>query len=475
MPKMTDIGALASLFETHRLLNHAPVLAWGVVANGALSSCGGSGADEHTVFRIASMTKSFTAASVLALRDDGVFALDDPIVRHAPELAGVKPPTADSPPITIRHLLTMSSGLATDDPWADRHMDITDAELDELIAQGATFAKAPGVAMEYSNLGYGLLGRVVLRATGRTVQQHVRERFFAPLGMASTGWHAAELPPDAVVAAGHERDGDEYVELEPCDDGAIAPMGGIFTTVADLARWVAFFADAFPPRDDADDGPLSRASRREMQQVWSAFPPEQRAASDGVRRVVAGGYGMGLLSLHHEQLGTVVTHSGGLPGYGSNMRWVQGTRVGVIAFANVTYARMADATMAALELLAARGSVGRPVVPVSTHLQQAAESLVALLDSWDDAAADALFTDNVFADRARELRRAEAAALVAEHGTMVLEHIDATSATEGDAVVRCGDLGRCRLELMLSPHQPPRVQWYEVVAPVATAVTDAAS
>ena len=462
MPATTDVAALASLFETHRLLNHAPALAWGVVRDGGLSASGGHDADEHTVFRIASMTKSFTAACVLALRDEGAFALDDSIARHAPELGAVAGPTADAPPVSIRHLLTMSAGIATDDPWADRHMDIADDELDALVADGVTFATSPGTAMQYSNLGYGLLARVIRRATGLSVQEHVRQRFFGPLGMTSTGWRTDELPAGAVVAAGHERDGAGYTELEPCGDGAIAPMGGIFTTVHDLARWVVFLADGFPPRDGPDDGPLCHASRREMQQVWRAFPPDRRVATDGVRRVFSGGYGMGLQVLHHDELGTIVNHSGGLPGYGSNMRWVQGTRVGVVAFANITYARMADATFAALDLLAARGSVSRPAVDVSPALRGAAEALVELLRDWDDAAADALFTDNVFLDRSRPARRADAARLLSERGSLALEHVDARTETEGTAVVRCGDRSTCRVEIALSPHRRPLVQWYEL-------------
>jgi CubicO group peptidase (beta-lactamase class C family) len=75
--------------------------------------------DADTGFRIASMTKSFTAATIVGLRDGGLLALDDPIARHVPELAELRGPTADSPVITIRHLLTMSAGLATDDPWGD--------------------------------------------------------------------------------------------------------------------------------------------------------------------------------------------------------------------------------------------------------------------------------------------------------------------------------------------------------------------
>ncbi len=435
---------------------------WGVVRDGALDERGGHNADEHTVFRIASMTKSFTAACVLALRDEGALGLDDPIARHAPELGAVTGPTDDAPAVTIRHLLTMSAGIATDDPWADRHMDLADGELDALVAGGVTFATSPGTAMQYSNLGYGLLGRVVRRATGSTVQDHVRRRFLGPLSMTSTGWHASELPAAAALACGYERDGDGYVELGPCGDGAIAPMGGIFTTVRDLSRWVAFLADGFPPRDGADGGPLCRASRREMQQVSRSFPPDQRVAADGVRRVIAGGYGMGLQVLHHDALGTIVSHSGGLPGYGSNMRWVQGTGVGVVALANITYARMADATFAALDLLAARGRAARPAVPVSPALQRASETLVALLCDWDDATADALFTDNVFRDRDSARRRDEASRLVSERGPIVLEHVDARSAAEGTATVRCGDRSTCHVEIMLSPHCEPLVQWYEL-------------
>ena len=68
--------------------------------------------------------------------------------------------------MTVRHLLTMSSGLATDDAWADRHLDLHDDELDAIVADGVTFAWMPGVTFEYSNLGYGVLGRVVRNITG---------------------------------------------------------------------------------------------------------------------------------------------------------------------------------------------------------------------------------------------------------------------------------------------------------------------
>jgi CubicO group peptidase (beta-lactamase class C family) len=129
-------------------------IAWGVIENGVLTD----GEATDTVYRIASMTKSFTAAIVLWLRDEGAWSLDDPVADHARELAAVRSPEG-SPPITIGQLLSMSSGLATDDAWADRHLDITPAEIDHLRGE---FACRPGET-EYSNLAYardrGLLHR----------------------------------------------------------------------------------------------------------------------------------------------------------------------------------------------------------------------------------------------------------------------------------------------------------------------------
>ena len=124
-------------------------IAWGVVSDGELVLSGATSAEpdalptERTVFRIASMTKSFTASAILILRDRGLLNLDDVVAEIAPEFASVVGPTRDSPAITIRHLLSMGGGLATDDAWADRHLDFSDETLDELVSNGATFAWTP--------------------------------------------------------------------------------------------------------------------------------------------------------------------------------------------------------------------------------------------------------------------------------------------------------------------------------------------
>src|SRR5687767_9743266 len=193
------------------------------------------------------MTKSFSAAATLWLRDAGVLRLDDALSVYAPELAALRSPTADAPAVTIRDLLAMTSGLATDDAWADRHLDLTDDQFDAIVAAGVVFAVPTGIEFEYSNLGFALLGRVVQRASGRRIQDVISEQLLAPLAMHETTWarpdHDSWAPPIDVI------DGAFVDERAPLGDGLIAPMGGLWTTVADLAKWVAWLDDGFPPRD----------------------------------------------------------------------------------------------------------------------------------------------------------------------------------------------------------------------------------
>ena len=235
------IDAIRALVARTAATRHCPSIAWGIVQNGALVHAEGHGALDsgarptaQTVYRIASMTKSFTAAAILLLRDAGALALDDPIVAHAPELKGAAS-TQDAGPIRIRHLLTMSSGMANDDAWLDRHMDISDTGLDALLEQGVLFAGTTGDVFEYSNLGYGLLGRIAKRLTGQRVQEFISERLLVPLGMTQTTWAAPEhnrwARPHRVV--------DDSVVADPAApsaDGRAMEFGGGCCPLGQLVR-----------------------------------------------------------------------------------------------------------------------------------------------------------------------------------------------------------------------------------------------
>src|SRR6201992_2111111 len=269
-----DLEAVDALAEGYQQRAAQPGIAYGLVAGGRLVHAGGLGErriggpapDASTVFRIASMTKSFTATMVLALRDDGALGLDDPAEQYVPELRGWPAVTPDAQRVRIRHLLTMTAGFPTDDPWGDREQGTPLPEFAEFLAQGVSFNWAPGTRFEYSNLGYAILGRVISAVTGQPYPDVMRARILDPLGLTGSGYEADGVPPGQ-LAAGHRRDGHGWDEVPMAPCGAFAPMGGGFSSVQDLARWVAGSAAAWP-RGHEDNGaphPLARASRREMQ------------------------------------------------------------------------------------------------------------------------------------------------------------------------------------------------------------------
>ena len=174
----------------------------------------------------------------------------------------------------------MSAGFPTDDPWGDRQQGLDLAAFSDLLRHGPSLAWAPGTRFEYSNLGYGILGRVITNVTGREYRDEVTERFLRPLGMTATTYTVEDVPHER-LALGYVRRDDAWL-LEPMDPyGALAAMGGVFTSVRDLARWVAGFVDAFPPRDDPEEGHPLASSEPPRD---AADPPIDHAAGQMVAR-----------------------------------------------------------------------------------------------------------------------------------------------------------------------------------------------
>ena len=427
-------------------------LQWGLIAGDQLLMSGATGSvtDLSTRYRIASMTKSFTAAAVLSLRDEGILSIDIPVDEYAPELTTICH-TDSGTRITLRHLLSMTSGLATDDPWADRHLNATADEMNALYRDGAVYAFEPGTHFEYSNLGFALIGRVVERITGRRVRDFVDERFLQPLQMTSTTWdpptHHGWARPTRVQEGAIIPDG-----LDPLNDGEIAPMGGLWTTVGDLARWVIWLNQAHS-NFDACTAQLSIASRLDMQVMHSYAGV---IALDGEKAPT--GYGYGLMMRDDPDLGIVNSHSGGLPGYGSNMRWLAGRAIGVVAVSNTTYAPMSVFTHRVLKMLHNANLIPKHNIAVSNVLQQRSEQLVALLNQWTDEQAQLLFADNVALDESLERRQSAAQKLVVEHGPLVIESILPSSHIE--AVIHCAN-GQ-KIEILLGPLHWAPIQWYEL-------------
>lgn len=449
---------------------HLPGAAWAVVIDGTLAHAGvhglrdveaGAAVTRDSVFRIASMTKSFTAMAILQLRDEGRLSLDDPAERYVPELAGLRYPTADAPKITVRHLLSHATGFPEDNPWGDQQLSQDEAAFTAMLRAGLPFSTAPGTAYEYSNYGFAILGRIVTTVSGRPYRDYIRERILEPLGMRATTLEPAEVPADRLVQ-GYRWEDNRWRREPLLPDGAFGSMGGMLTSLDDLARYVGVFLQAWPARDGDDPGPVRRASLREMQQAWRARPTVVTRSADGTLQLAAGAYGFGLRVTETCQFGHVVAHTGGLPGFGSIMRWLPEYGVGIIAFGSRTYTGWDRVTDEALAMLAETGALQPREVQPSPALVEARDVVSRLITQWDDREADRIAAVNLFLDRSRDRRKAELEALRAQVGACApptgFDHVE--NALRGTWTLAC-ERGRVRASVTLAPTMPLTVQYLE--------------
>ena len=453
-----------------------PGYAFGVIVDGQLrhvvtggvrdlSTKAPVGAD--TVFRIASMTKSFTALAILKLRDEGKLSLDDPVERYVRELATLRYPTGDSPRITIRHLLSHAEGFPEDNPWGDQQLARTDAWLSEAMTRGIPFSNPPGLAYEYSNYGFGILGQVVARVSGRPYNTYIAEAILKPLGLTATTLDTSAVPRDR-LAHGYRREDDRWKEEPPLPDGAFGAMGGMLTSLQDLHKYVAFLMSAWPPRDGADTGPIKRASLREMQQVTRTSPATVSRNSAGETVLQAGGYGYGLRIRQSCSIRHIVAHSGGLPGFGSLMQWYPEHGVGFIAMGSMTYTGWGSVVEQATQALARTGALQPRRPQPSAALIDAREKINRLIERWDDSIADGIAADNLFLDVAKDRRQRTLDDLRARVGACTVDPDGFTveNALRGSWTMSC-ERGRLQVAITLAPTMPPKVQYWNVSPTVA--------
>ena len=453
--------------ENYRVEAHIPGMVWGIVQDGRLVHVKGAGVQDvdtkrpvnaATLFRIASMTKAFTALSILKLRDEGKLALDAPVETYVPELRGWKYPTDDSPKIRVRDLLTHTAGFVTDDPWGDRQTPMPEDDFSRLLRDGVPFTRPPATAMEYSNLGYALLGRIVANVSGQPYKDFVQGLLFTPLGMAATGYDVAAAPQDR-RALGYRWEDDSW-KLEPTMvHGAFGAMGGIQTSADDYARWVAYLLSAWPSRDGADAGPVRRSSVRELAQGANFPSVRLRPGSTGAAACrQASTYAMGFYAATDCELALTLSHGGGYPGYGSHVLLLPDYGVGIFAFANRTYAGPRPPVWdAALTLLHAGRFKTRPSVP-SAALTSAHAAAVRMFTTGSVTSAGDVLAMNFLMDRDAEHRARDFAALKAEVGTCdTAAPILPTGALAGEFTWTC-ERGRVKGQILLAPTPTPQIQ-----------------
>ncbi len=456
-----------ALFADFALDNHYPGMVYGIVKDGKLVHVRGIGVQDivskrpvtpDTLFRIASMTKAFTALTVLNLRDQGKLQLDALAETYVPEMRGWTMATKDSPRIRVRDLLSHTAGFVTDDPWGDRQTPMPEAEFSAFLKAGVPFAGPSEQRMEYSNLGYATLGRIVTNVSGKPYAETITKTILQPLGMTSSGFYVEQAPAER-RALGYRWE-DNTWKLEPTmAHGAFGAMGGLQTSAIDYAKWVAFLTSAWPARNDDDHGPVQRATVRELAQGSNFARLGQRfgqSGADACRLPIT--YGMGMLVGADCDLGLTLFHGGGYPGYGSHVLLLADYGVAIFAFANRTYAGPSAPVWDAAVTMQKAGLLNRPPKPVSVDLAKSYHAAIAIYEKGDVNAGGDVLAMNFLMDRDAAGWKSDIADIKSKVGECdVSSPITASSAMEGSFVWRCTH-GRVAGSILLAPTTPARIQ-----------------
>lgn len=462
----TVVPAIDAHFQRFMADGHVPGLVYGIVRDGQLAHVGFFGVqnldsrrpvDADTLFRIASMSKAFTALAILKLRDEGRLSLDALAETYVPEMRGWRYPTSDSPRIRVRDLLSHVSGFVTDDPWGDRQTPLPEAEFTRMLKNGVQFTRAPGTAYEYSNFGYALLGRIVTNVSGRPYKDYIEQEIMWPLGMRSTGYDIF-VSPQARRAIGYRWENDAWSREPDMKHGAFGAMGGVQTSAADYARWVAFLLSAWPARDGPETGPVRRATVRELAEGLNFVQLGTRPGESDPNCAVAIAYGKGMRVATDCKIGTALGHGGGYPGYGSYVLLFPDYGVGVFAFSNRTYSGPTPAVWdAAMELGRAGWFKPRTIV-VSAPLAAAYKVTGAMYLKGHIDPGGSLLAMNFLMDRTAENWTREFGRLKAAVGECRTDApITATGALAGTFTWPC-ERGRLEGNLLLAPTEPPVIQ-----------------
>ena len=457
------------LIVAHARERHIPGVAYGVVVDGKLAVASSTGlidleekkpAATNSVFRIASMSKSFTAMAILKLRDEGKLGLGDPAQRYIIEMKNLNYLTADAPPITIRNLLTMSAGFPEDNPWGDRQLDETDQMLLDLVSNGAAFSTSTGFQYEYSNTGYALLGNIISQVSGIPYQDYITQNILEPLGMNETYWEFDDIPADKLVH-GYRWEDEEWKGEPMLHDGSYGSMGGLFTTIEDFSKYVSYHLDAWPARNDPETGPVRRSTVREMQ--YATFPRLSTDSEDYNNNPCSSlvGYGFGLRTTRFCNGIWQVGHGGALPGFGSNYVFYPDYGIGLMAFGNLTYTR--PYPLAELEkLVFDDAGIKKRKLPLSDILNKRKDQVLALIKSWDPELEKEILAENFFLDKDRAHRKAEIDKVLVEAGELgEPEPFRNYNELRGSLTIPAQN-GSVWIYFTLSPEANPKVQQLKV-------------
>jgi CubicO group peptidase (beta-lactamase class C family) len=322
--------------------------AWGV---GLADRATGTPATPETVYRVASITKLFTATMLLRLRDAGKLHLDDPLQKHLPEVRFMTE-DADPRPVTLRQISAHMAGIPRD-LERDYFGDVPFPTVEELVAEAATqsLRVPPLTHFKYSNVGYALLGQALARVAGEPYEDYVTRHILEPLGMSSSGFEPTGVVGERLAQGYTKRPGEDPVAAPYTHVRGMAPTGQLQTSVLDATKFLAMqFRD-----DPAGAGQiLGAATLREMHTpVW--MEPDWK-----------GGHCIGW---HALRVGDRVAlgHGGGVHGFATQVMVVPSAKLGVAVFSNAILANgdwgPEKAATRILELLLDRMPAKAPEAP----------------------------------------------------------------------------------------------------------------
>lgn len=356
-----------------------PGYALGIVVDGKLAHVfthgvadkeSGVAVDLETRFRVGSISKTITGMAIAQLREQGKLALDDALARHLPEAAALPATTSDGGPVRIGQLLVHGAGLMRTGNYGESSRPVSAADL--LGTLRAPQPLAPNDAYAYSNYGFGLLAAVVERVSGKTFRDYVGAHIAAPLGLASLAWTHAQVP-----AAHHARSYDKGTGKPEADVdlGAVDGSGGAFMSLRDAAAWTAFHLEAFPSRDAPDDGPLRRATVRELLRTGVMEAPTEQG-----QQYLHSALGWDAVDKCGER---IVFKSGALEGFWAQALFLPDHGVGVVSLASTRIGMQALHADVLDALRKGGGLVRREMLP-TPELEAAAAGWVTLYNAWSD-------------------------------------------------------------------------------------------
>ncbi len=361
--------------------------------------------------------------------------------------------------------MTHSAGFPEDNPWGDRQLADTDKELMEFIGKQISFSNPPGIAYEYSNLGFALQGKIISQVSGMRYQDYIKQHILEPLGMKSTTYEFADVPAGK-LAHGYRwlnQQWNEEALLHDTKDGSWGAMGSMISSIDEFARYMAFHMSAWPPNNVKDDGPVKRSSVREMHQPWRMNTLNPAFTfSDGRTCPTATAYCYGLNWMKDCDGKIYIAHSGGLPGFGSQWRIMPDYGIGVVAFANRTYAPAGAINLRVLDtLIKLAGLQPRQIVP-SKILEQRKAELLKILPGWNNAEQSGIFAENFFPDYPIDSLRKQSQDLYSKAGKIIAVQATKPENQLRGSFIMEGEKINMEVYFTLSPENPALIQEYHI-------------